>query len=258
MLIVVSPAKNLDYDSPVPCAKHTKASLLNDAETLIADLKKLAPQDVSSLMSISDTLGTLNYDRFQAWQQPFNKSNARQAIFAFKGDVYVGLDAYNFSKEDIDFAQDHLRILSGLYGLLKPLDLMQAYRLEMGTKFSNERGENLYEFWGDKITDQINKQLKKLDGQALINLASNEYFKSVKPKKLVANIITPVFKDEKNGTYKIISFFAKKARGRMSAYIIQNKITDPQHIKKFNWDGYGYNKGMSSDFEWVFTRPEQH
>ena len=257
MLIVVSPAKNLDYESPLPTAKNTKPVMLNDSELLMNDLKKLAPQDVSALMSISDKLGTLNYDRFQDWQQPFTKSNARQAVLAFKGDVYVGLDAYNFNDEDFTFAQDHLRILSGLYGVLKPLDLMQAYRLEMGTKFQNVKGKNLYEFWGDKITENLNKQLKKVDSNILINLASNEYFKAVKINKVNADIITPVFKDEKNGKYKIISFYAKKARGRMSAYIIKKKITKIEQIKKYDWDGYTYNKSMSSDKEWVFSRPEQ-
>ena len=258
MLLVVSPAKNLDYESPTPTAKHTKAALLKDSEELIVDLKKLAPQDVSGLMGISDKLGTLNYDRFQAWEQPFTKANARQAVFAFKGDVYVGLDAYSFDDDDLRFAQDHMRILSGLYGLLKPLDLMQAYRLEMGTKFVNARGKDLYQFWGEKITEQLNKQFKKLDSDTLVNLASNEYFKSVNTKTLAGNIITPIFKDEKNGKYKIISFFAKKARGRMSAYIIKNKITDAKDLKKFDWDGYSFDKAMSSDTDWVFTRPENY
>lgn len=257
MLIVVSPAKNLDYESPVPTTKNTKAALLKDSERLIQDLKKLAPHDVSKLMSISDKLGTLNYDRFQAWQQPFTKENARQAVLAFKGDVYVGLDAYNFDDQDFAFAQDHLRILSGLYGVLKPLDLMQAYRLEMGTKFKNVEGNNLYEFWGNKITEHLNKQLKKLDSKTLVNLASNEYFKSVNIDKLNADIVTPVFKDEKNGKYKIISFYAKKARGRMSAYIIKKKITKADQIKKYNWDGYSFSKSLSNDKEWVFIRPEQ-
>ena len=257
MLIVVSPAKNLDFDTPVPTTKHSKAVLLDDAQTLIEQLQPLAPQDVSTLMHISDKLSVLNYDRFQQWQLPFTNKNARQAVLAFKGDVYVGLNAYQFSDDDFAFAQQHLRILSGLYGLLRPLDLMQAYRLEMGTKFVNSRGKDLYTFWGDTITQHLNKQLKSLATDTLVNLASTEYFKSVKPKLLNANIITPVFKDEKNGTLKIISFYAKKARGRMSAYIIKNKITNPEQLKAFDWDGYRFNPAMSSTNEWVFTRNEQ-
>jgi len=257
MLIVISPAKNLDYESAVPVKKTSKAAFLDQSQTLIDELKKLEPHDVSELMGISDKLGTLNFDRFQAWSLPFNKSNARQAVFAFKGDVYVGLDAYAFDDSDAEFAQEHLRILSGLYGVLKPLDLMQAYRLEMGTKFANAEGKDLYAFWGEKITEALNKQIKKLGSEQLINLASNEYFKSVQPKDLKAEVITPVFKDRKNGTYKIISFFAKKARGRMSAYIVKNKITHANQIKAFDWDGYSYSEAMSSEREWVFTREEQ-
>ncbi|WNO09267.1 peroxide stress protein YaaA [Teredinibacter sp. KSP-S5-2] len=254
MLVVISPAKNLDYETPTPTKKNTQGALLDDAQELISDLKNLAPHDISKLMSISDKLGTLNYDRFQQWSLPFDKENARQAIFAFKGDVYVGLDAYNLTNDDLTFAQQHLRILSGLYGVLKPLDLMQAYRLEMGTKFQNTRGKDLYAFWGSKITDELNKQQKKLKGEYLINLASNEYFKSVQQKQLNSQIITPVFKDWKNGDYKIISFFAKKARGLMSAYIIKNRITDPDKLKGFDWDGYLYNEALSEPTKWVFTR----
>lgn len=256
MLIVLSPAKNLDYESALPTRKHTKAALLADAQELIEQLKPLAPHELSALMGISDKLGQLNFDRNQQWQLPFSMANARQALFAFKGDVYVGLDAYDFSEEDISFAQDHLRILSGLYGLLKPLDLMQPYRLEMGTRFENNRGKDLYQFWGDLITEQLNKQLKKLKQNQLVNLASNEYFKSVNNAALNAEIITPVFKDWKNDKYKIISFFAKKARGLMSAYIIKNKITDVAQIKDFDWEGYSYSEELSSSSEWVFTRKQ--
>jgi len=256
MLLVISPAKNLDYDSATPTTKHTKAAFLERAEELMVDLKQLAPQDVSKLMHISDKLGSLNYDRFQQWQQPFTPANARQAVLAFKGDVYLGLDAYNFSNDDFAFAQQHLRILSGLYGLLKPLDLIQPYRLEMGTKFNNARGNDLYQFWGETITQELNKQLKKLGNPSLINLASGEYFKSVKVKQLNAEVITPVFKDWKNDQYKIISFFAKKARGRMSAYIIKNQLAAPDQLKDYDWDGYRYNEAMSSHSEWVFTRKE--
>ncbi|WP_045856154.1 peroxide stress protein YaaA [Teredinibacter purpureus] len=254
MLIVISPAKNLDYETALPTRKHTKAALLDDANELMVDLKKLSPQHVSELMHISDKLGVLNYDRFQQWNLPFKPNNARPAVLAFKGDVYVGLDAYAFSDDDFAFAQQHLRILSGLYGLLKPLDLMQAYRLEMGTRFPTARGKDLYSFWGNKITDALNKQLKQLGSETIVNLASNEYFKSVKKEALNAEVITPVFKDWKNGQYKIISFFAKKARGRMSAYIISNGITDPERLKGFDWDGYRFNSAMSDGSELVFTR----
>ncbi len=254
MLIVLSPAKNLDYDTPTPSRKHTKAALLDDAQTLAEQMKGLSPQKISSLMGISDKLGVLNYDRYQAWDLPFTAESARQAIFAFKGDVYVGLDAYAFDEADLQFAQNHLRILSGLYGVLKPLDWMQAYRLEMGTKLKNPRGADLYAFWGDKISKELNKALKKASSSVVLNLASQEYFKSVAPAALQAEVVTPVFKDWKNGKYKIISFFAKKARGRMSAYIIKNKITDVEQIKGFDWDGYSFDPASSSEQEWVFTR----
>lgn len=256
MLIVLSPAKNLDYDTPPPTRRHSKCAFLEDAQALIDQLKTMAPQDLSKLMGISDKLAVLNYDRYQSWQLPFKSSNARQAMFAFKGDVYVGLNAYQFDEADIEFAQSHIRILSGLYGLLKPLDLMQAYRLEMGTKFATAAGKDLYNFWGDRITVALNKQLKSLGTSTLVNLASTEYFNSVKTDQLKGEIITPVFKDWKTDQYKIISFFAKKARGLMSAYIIKNKISEVTGIKGFNVDGYRYNKPLSNDNHWVFTRKQ--
>lgn len=257
MLMVVSPAKNLDYETPPSTKQSTQPDLLDQAEILMQDLRKLAPQDLSQLMSISDKLGTLNFDRNQAWAQPFTTDNAKQAVLAFNGDVYSGLDAPNFTAADFKYAQKHLRILSGLYGLLKPLDLMQAYRLEMGTKFANQRGANLYEFWGEIVTEALNQQLKKNKSEILLNLASNEYFKVVKPKLLNAEIIAPAFKDWKNGQYKIISFYAKKARGLMAAYVIKNQITDAESLKKFDSDGYYYNTDLSTDKQWVFTRDEQ-
>lgn len=256
MLVVISPAKNLDFETPVPTRKHSKASLLDDSQVLMEGLRLLSPQQISALMGISDKLGVLNYDRFQQWQLPFTLSNARQALLAFKGDVYVGLDAYSFTNEQFGFSQQHLRILSGLYGVLKPLDLMQAYRLEMGTRYDNARGKDLYAFWGNKITLELNAQLKKLGSRTLVNLASNEYFKSVQASLIAADVITPVFKDWKGGKYKIISFFAKKARGRMSAYIITNGITDPSKLTGFDWDGYGYNSALSERGQLVFTRKQ--
>lgn len=257
MLMLISPAKKLDVDTPSPVKKSTQATLLDDAQTLIDQLKGLAPQDVSALMGISDSLGALNYQRYQDWQLPFTSENAKQALFSFKGDVYVGLDAESLTKDEVAFAQQHLRILSGLYGVLRPLDLMQAYRLEMGTRFENAQGKDLYTFWGSKITDELNKQLKKNKSETLVNLASNEYFKSVKKADLAAEIITPIFKDCKNGQYKIISFYAKKARGLMAAYAIKHQITDAEQLKQFDTDGYSYSEELSKGNDWVFTRAEQ-
>ncbi|MDG1819523.1 MAG: peroxide stress protein YaaA [Porticoccaceae bacterium] len=254
MLIVISPAKKLDYASSVNAPLTTQPELLDHAQELLHGLKALAPQDVSSLMSLSDKLGALNFERFQEWQTPFTADNARPAVLAFKGDVYQGLDAESMSDEDLRWAQDHLRILSGLYGLLRPLDLMQAYRLEMGTKFANPRGADLYQFWGDIITDELNKAELKTEPSVMVNLASNEYFKSVHKKDISARIITPVFMDKKNDKYKIISFYAKKARGLMSSYIIRNRITEVEQIKDFDTDGYSYNAALSEADQWVFVR----
>lgn len=254
MLLVISPAKNLDYESPLNTRQASMPDFLDDAQQLIDELRQLAPQDISRLMGISDKLGVLNYDRFQQWQTPFTADNARPAVLAFNGDVYTGLNAASFKADDFKFAQKHLRILSGLYGLLRPLDLMQPYRLEMGTKFGSARGKDLYEFWGESITTALNQQLKTLKTDVLVNLASNEYFKAVKPKLLNAEIVTPVFKDWKGDKYKIISFFAKKARGLMCAYVIQNRLTEVQDLKGFNADGYQFNEAMSSAKELVFTR----
>ena len=213
----------------------------------------MSPQGVCKLMGLSDKLGALNYERFQEWSAPFNEQNARQAVLAFKGDVYQGLGADSMSNAELQWAQDHLRILSGLYGLLRPLDLMQAYRLEMGTKFANQRGGDLYSFWDGIITAELNEQLTDADA-VLLNLASNEYFKAVKQKNIRARIVTPVFMDSKDGKYKIISFFAKKARGLMAAFIIKGKITDVEDIKNFDSDGYSFNSALSEGDRWVFTR----
>lgn len=256
MLAVISPAKNLDWETPAPQIKASQPALLNQAERLVNQLRSMAPHELSALMRISDKLGHLNYQRYQQWQRPFNKNNARPAIFTFAGDVYQGLDAHSFTADDLAFAQDHLRILSGLYGLLRPLDLMQAYRLEMGTALANPHGKDLYAFWGDQITDALNSQLKKLSSTTLINLASNEYFKAVKPRQLKANLIEPVFKDWKNGQYKVISFYAKKARGLMSAYIVKEQLTRADELRRFDWGGYQFNETMSDDRKWVFTRRE--
>ena len=256
MLTIISPAKKLDYSQPSEAQTFTQPLLLEHSEQLLKDLRLLSPEDICSLMGLSDKLGALNYERFQEWQTPFSTDNAKQAILAFKGDVYQGLDADNMSADELSWAQDNLRILSGLYGLLRPLDLMQPYRLEMGTKFANQRGANLYQFWGDIITAQLNKLFPTSAQSVLVNLASNEYFKSVQPKNINAEIITPVFMDQKGDKYKIISFFAKRARGLMSAFIIKNKITDAEQLKTFNVDGYSFNSAMSEGNKWVFCRAE--
>ncbi|MDC1512954.1 peroxide stress protein YaaA [Porticoccaceae bacterium] len=250
MLVVISPAKKLDYSSSIEAPLLSQPALLDHAEELALGLKTLAPQDVSSLMHLSDKLGALNYARFQEWQTPFDANNARAAVLAFKGDVYQGLDAESMSAEDLFWAQDHLRILSGLYGVLRPLDLMQAYRLEMGTKFANPRGKDLYQFWGDVITAELNRA----ESSVLVNLASNEYFKSVRKKDISARIVTPVFMDKKDDKYKIISFYAKKARGLMSRYIIQKRITQIEQINQFDSDGYVYNAALSEADAPVFLR----
>ncbi|TKB47410.1 peroxide stress protein YaaA [Thalassotalea mangrovi] len=256
MLIVVSPAKNLDYESPLTTEHFSQPELLDDSQELIERCRQLTPAELSSLMSISDKLAGLNAARFGEWHLPFTPDNARPAVLAFNGDVYTGLDAKTFSEVDFEFAQQNLRILSGLYGVLKPLDLMQAYRLEMGTKLDNNRGANLYQFWGDIVTNKLNETLAHEDDSVLINLASNEYFKVVKKKKLDATVITPAFKDWKNGEYKMISFFAKKARGLMARYIIQNQLTEVEQLKGFDLDGYQYNEAMSTDATPVFTRKQ--
>jgi len=256
MLLVVSPAKNLDYESPLATTEYSQPGMLDHSQELIDTCVKLTPADIASLMGISDKLAGLNAARFGQWSQPFTPDNARQAVLAFNGDVYTGLDAASFSKQDFDFAQQHMRILSGLYGLLRPLDLMQAYRLEMGTKLANSRGTNLYQFWGELITEELNAALAEQGDKVLINLASNEYFKSVKKKSLDAEIITPAFKDWKNGQYKMISFFAKKARGLMARYIIQNRLTNVEQLKSFDLGGYQYNGDLSKGNDWVFTRKE--
>ncbi len=256
MLIVISPAKTLDYQTPVATAEFSRPALLKDAAELVDTMRDYSPNDLVALMKISHKLGELNAQRYLEWSTPFNRKNARQAIFAFKGDVYTGLAAEHFSDADLDYAQQHLRILSGLYGVLRPLDLMQAYRLEMGTALKNSRGENLYEFWGGRITRELGKQLKSLDSSVLVNLASNEYFKSIDTGALNAEIITPVFKDKKNGQYKIISFYAKKARGLMSAYAIKKRLDDVEKLKKFNVAGYRFDRQSSTATEWVFLRDE--
>ena len=256
MLTVISPAKTLDFDTPPTTRKATQPLFLQRAAQLVADAQDMNPEDIRALMGVSENIAQLNHARFMNWSAPFNLDNAKQSVLAFKGDVYTGLQAETLSTAQLGFAQKHLCILSGLYGLLRPLDLMQPYRLEMGLKFANRGGRNLYEFWGDDITVAVNKQLKKSGTSVLVNLASNEYFKSVKAKQLNGDIITPAFKDLKGGKYKIISFYAKKARGQMARFIIEKELNDPEGMKKFRVDGYRFNKAESTARDWVFTRDE--
>lgn len=257
MLILLSPAKSLDYNSPLPTKKKTLPRFIQESETLVNQLRKLTPKELSTLMSISDKLSHLNAERYTTWEKDFSFNNSRQAILAFTGDVYQGLELDQWSATEYTLAQKQIRILSGLYGVLRPLDLMQPYRLEMGTKLNNTRGKNLYEFWGEQITDSLNTDLNKSGSDLVINLASNEYFKSVKKAKLKGTLITPIFKDQKNGNYKIIAFFAKRARGMMADYIIQNQIDDTAGLKKFKTAGYKFSKKDSTDTELVFLREEQ-
>jgi cytoplasmic iron level regulating protein YaaA (DUF328/UPF0246 family) len=256
MIVLLSPAKSLDYESPLLTKRATKPRFIEDSAELISHLRKLSVGKLGKLMSISDTLAQLNHDRFASWEEEFTKGNSRPAILAFTGDVYQGIELDQWGKEEFEVAQKRVRILSGLYGALRPLDLMQPYRLEMGTKFPNKRGKNLYEFWGDSLTKSLNADLKKSGSGFVVNLASNEYFSAVKKKDLAGELITPVFKDEKNGIYKIISFFAKKARGMMADYIVRNGITDPKDLQKFKTVGYRFSKKDSDDSTLVFLRKE--
>ena len=255
MLVLVSPAKTLDYETESNFGDFSIAAHLDDSEILIKELQDKNPEELSSLMGLSEKLSLLNYERNINWSSPKKPSEtARQAIFAFKGDVYQGLDANSLSRNDINYMQKNLCILSGLYGMLKPLDLMYPYRLEMGTKMKNMRGNNLYEFWGSKITESINKICNENKSKGVLNLASVEYFSAVKRDELLAPLVSPVFKDYKNGSYKIISFYAKKARGLMARFVIQNKIQSPKDLCDFNLEGYSYSKKESSNDAPVFLR----
>lgn len=258
MYFVISPAKKLNEKKENLTRKHTQPELLTLARKLIPVLKQLAPHDIAELMGISDKLAVQNAERFNDWQPPFTLENAKQAVYLFNGDVYEGLDATTLSPEALNYIKLHLGILSGLYGLLKPLDLIQPYRLEMGTKLANEHGKDLYEFWGNTITYTVEKNMQAAQDKVLINLASQEYFKAIQPSKLSAPVITPVFKDQKNGTYKIISFYAKRARGLFVRYAAQNELSEPEQLKKFDCEGYYFDKASSTDKEWVFLRDEIH
>lgn len=256
MLSVISPAKTLDFETPSTTKQVTQPAFLEQSQALIDILRDYSPQQISELMGISDKLAGLNAARFEEWQPPFTLSNAKPAAQAFQGDVYTGLQAERFSAAENRYAQSHLRILSGLYGLLKPLDLIQAYRLEMGTKLANQAGKDLYAYWKPVLTPALNEAIADSGSKVLVNLASNEYFKAVDVKQLDARVITPVFKDEKNGTFKIISFYAKKARGLMSAWLIQHQISKPEQLKNFDVAGYRFDASSSQGDTFVFTRKE--
>jgi len=254
MLIVLSPAKTLDFETPPVIKQHTKPLMLKRSQALIHILRRYSVGDLAKLMKLSSKLATLNFERYDAWKPPFTSRNAKQAVLAMKGDVYTGLDAETLSEAEFDYAQQHLRILSGLYGVLKPLDLIQPYRLEMGTRLPNEQGKDLYAFWGDEISQAINRAIKDQDDEILINLASNEYFKSIKAKQIKGRIITPQFKEKKQDGYRMIGTFAKRARGLMSRYIIEQRLENPEDIKGFEKGGYRFSKQLSKDDQWVFIR----
>ncbi len=260
MILVISPAKALDYETPPTTATFTQPDFLDHAAELIAVLREKSPADIAELMSLSDQLSSLNVARYASWSRPFAADNAKQALLAFNGDVYEGLDAKSLTDADLAWAQDHLRVLSGLYGVLRPLDLMQAYRLEMGTRLANPRGKNLYEFWGERITDELNRLLAGEEEagreRVLVNLASDEYFTSVTPQKLKGRIVTPVFEDWKGGRYKIISFYAKRARGLMSRYLITHRVDEVEALQGFDAEGYAFAADASDADTLVFRRRE--
>lgn len=256
MIIVLSPAKSLDYETPAHVQRHTIPDFVEDAAELVEGLRRLSPQQIATLMGVSDALARLNFQRYADWSREFGGHNAKQAVLAFNGDVYEGFDAKSLSAADLDYAQQHVRVLSGLYGVLRPLDLLQPYRLEMGTRLPNARGKDLYAFWGERITDALNAQLREKPNvsRALVNCASEEYFKSVKPKRLEAPVITPVFEDWKGGRYKIISFHAKRARGLMARFAVEHRLDRPEQLKAFSVEGYALDEAASNDATYVFRR----
>lgn len=254
MLIVISPAKTLDYVTQATTSDYTQPDLLDESAELIAILQRYQPDDLAALMTISHALAELNVARYASWSRPFTLQNAKQALFAFKGDVYEGLAATTLAQGELTWLQQHLRILSGLYGILRPLDLMQPYRLEMGTRLITPRGKTLYSFWGDRITEQINTLLERTAQPVLVNLSSEEYFKVIRPQQLKGRLITPVFQDKKGHGYKVISFYAKHARGMMTRWAAKHQIAHPDTLKEFNDEGYRFNESLSNDTIWVFQR----
>lgn len=254
MITIISPSKTQDFSSNNLPLSFTQARFLDQSQLLVKELRKKSSQEIKELMDVSDKIAELNYERFQQFSMPFTPENAKQALYAFKGDVYTGFELESYGEKELAFAQEHLRILSGLYGLLRPLDLIQPYRLEMKIKLSNPRGKDLYTFWGNRLTKALNAALAEQGNPVLINLASNEYFKAIDKKSLKAETITPVFKEFKNGKYSIVAIFAKKARGLMSDLIIRNKIDEPEELKTFDLEGYEYSEQHSTAGEWVFIR----
>ena len=253
MKLVLSPAKSLNFENVPQLNGYTQPAFLKESESLVGQLKKMTPKKIGDLMNVSEQLSNLNYQRYQDWKLPFTQDNAKPALYVFTGDAYRGMDARSFSEEEVNFANTSLRILSGLYGVLKPSDLMQPYRLEMGTKFpGNQKAKNLYQFWGDKIVDALNEEMN--EQEALVNIASNEYFKAINTKKLKGKLITCLFKENKAGVYKVVMSYAKFARGLMARFVIQNKINEVEHLKAFDLDGYMFNNSLSTDNEFVFTR----
>ena len=252
MKVLLSPAKSLDFKSKLPTEKNSFLCFEKEAEFLNSILKRKSPKELSDLMGVSSKIADLNYERNHNWSLPFNSKNARQAVYAFSGDVYRGLDAYSIDTKKVDFMQSTVRIISGLYGLIKPLDLIQPYRLEMGTKLSFDNNRNLYDYWKEKITNQLNSEL--LENEPVLNLASNEYFKAIDSKVLKSDVYSANFKQFKDGNYKTIAIFSKKARGMMTRYIVENNITDISSIKSFNYDGYVYHENLSSEKELIFSR----
>lgn len=254
MIVLLSPSKTQDFESPAPKAKHSTPDLLQESEVLINALRKLSAKKIGTLMDVSEKIATLNHARYAAFTTPFTSANARQAAFAFKGDVYDGLMAETLPPKALTFAQDHLRILSGLYGVLRPLDLIQPYRLEMSIKLKNPRGADLYRFWGDRLSKLLNESVEEVKASAVVNLASEEYAKAVHAPKLIAPVITPQFKEKKGNAYQVIGLFAKKARGAMARNIMMNGLTDPSDLKHHAPEGYRYNAALSTDVNPVFTR----
>ncbi|MCI4671679.1 MAG: peroxide stress protein YaaA [Bacteroidia bacterium] len=255
MLLLISPAKKLDFSEESRLTdSFSLPDFIEDSEELVGQLAGMQATELGKLMDISENLSKLNYDRYQSFHTPFSPNNAKQALLSFKGEVYLKFELESYQEEEFEFAQQHLRILSGLYGLLRPLDLIQPYRLEMGTRLKNGRGKNLYDFWGNKITDKINVDLQTQGYNTVVNLASNEYFKSVKAKELNGRLITPLFKEERNGGFKAIFLYAKQARGAMCDFVIKEKIQDPESLKDFQGMGYAFNDSLSNETEWVFTR----
>jgi cytoplasmic iron level regulating protein YaaA (DUF328/UPF0246 family) len=254
MFILISPSKTLDFSGTAKTDFHTLPDFMAESETLVEELKKKSLKSLASLMNINPKLAQLNYERYQEWYVPFSSSNAQEALLTFTGEVYNGLKAESLSRDDLLFAQEKLRILSGLYGFLKPLDLIQPYRLEMGTRWKTRKWKNLYQFWGDKLTLALNNQMQDQKDNVLVNLASNEYFEAINIDKLSCRIITPVFKDYHNGTYKFMTVYGKKARGMMARFIIQKQLDDPETMKLFDDEGYYFNDHLSDGDHWVFTR----